>query len=77
MLDTEGYEGELFELRKIKKLLQHTLIAERFGNQYFICGEGGGKDKNNLPDMIWVCPAYGCDWAQVYEKTNITHGPGY
>lgn len=77
MLETEGYEGELFELRKIKKLIQHTHIAEKFGNQYFICGEGGQKDSNNLPDRIFICPAYGVDWFQVYEKTNTTHGPEY
>lgn len=74
-LELEAYEGELKELRKIKSLIKHELLAEKMGNIYFICGEGGEKDKNNLPNRIHVCPAYGVDWFQVYEKTDTTFGP--
>lgn len=77
MLETEGYEGELFELRKLKKLIKHELLAEKLGDIFFICGEGGDKDKNGLPDQIHVCPAYGVDWFQIYEKTHKTFGPEY
>ena len=35
----------------------------------------GAKDDNNLPNHIHICPAYGCDWFQVYEKTDKTFGP--
>jgi hypothetical protein len=50
-------------------------MPDKFPDTYFICGEGGEKDKNNLPDKIHICPAYGCDWFQIYEKTDKTFGP--
>lgn len=75
-LEFETYEGELKELRKIKSLIKHTVLAE-MGNIYFICGEGGVKDQNNLPERIYICPAYGVDWFQVYERTDKSHGPEY
>jgi len=76
-LEVEAYEGELKELRRVSSLVRHTLGAEKIGNIYFICGEGGEKDKNNLPKRIHICPAYGVDWYQVYERMDITHGPEY
>ena len=74
-LEIEAYEGELRELRKIKSLIKHNLLAEQMEGIYFICGEGGEKDKNNLPKQIHVCPAYGVDWFQVYERSDQTFGP--
>ena len=74
-LELEAYEGELKHLRKIKSLIKHELLHEQMGNIYFICGEGGEKDKNNLPERIHICPAYGVDWFQIYERTDKTHGP--
>ena len=76
-LETEAYEGELKQLRRVFNIVKHELIAEKMGNIFFICGEGGKKDKNNLPDRIYICPAYGVDWFQVYEKTDVTSGPEY
>lgn len=76
-LELEAYEGELAELRKLKSLIKHEILAEKLGDIFFICGEGGDKDKNGLPDRIHVCPAYGVDWFQIYEKTNKTFGPEY
>jgi hypothetical protein len=76
-LELEEYEGELRELRKLKSLIKHDILADKLGNIYFICGEGGEKDKNNLPDRIHICPAYGVDWFQIYEKTDKTWGPEY
>jgi hypothetical protein len=74
-LETEAYEGELKLLRKIYELVRHTVLAENIGNIYFICGQGGEKDSNNLPKQIHICPAYGVDWFQVYERTDKSHGP--
>jgi hypothetical protein len=74
-LELEAYEGELKELRKIKSLIKHTVLAEKMGDIYFICGEGGEKDDNNLPKTIHICPAYGVDWFQVYERTDKSFGP--
>lgn len=76
-LEIEAYEGELAMLRKCFKMVKHTGLAEKMGDIYFICGEGGEKDKNGLPDRIYVCPAYGVDWFQVYEKTQSAVGPEY
>jgi hypothetical protein len=44
---------------------------------YFICGEGGTKDDNGLPERLHVCPAYGADWMMVYTRTDKTSGPEY
>lgn len=74
-LEVEAYEGELAMLRKYHKLIKHTVLAEKFGGIYFICGEGGEKDQNNLPEQIHICPAYGVDWFQIYERTDKTFGP--
>jgi len=76
-LEIEAYEGELRKLRKVESIVKHTVLAERYGDIYFICGEGGERDKNGLPDRIYVCPAYGVDWFQVYEKTQSAVGPEY
>jgi hypothetical protein len=76
-LEIEAYEGELAMLRKCYLLVKHTGLAEKMGNIYFICGEGGAKDQNNLPDRIHICPSYGVDWFQVYEKTISAIGPEY
>lgn len=78
-LQVEAYEGELRELRKLKSLIKHEILAhalaDKIGNIYFICGEGGEKDNNNLPERIHICPAYGVDWFQIYERTDKTFGP--
>lgn len=78
-LEVEAYKGELKELRKLKSLIKHEILAtalsDKIGNIYFICGEGGEKDQNNLPKRIHICPAYGVDWFQIYERTEKTFGP--
>ena len=71
-LEQEAYEGELQELRHLKNMIRHEVLAEQLGDRYFICGEGGEKNKNNLPEQIFICPAYGSDWWQVYERTEKT-----
>lgn len=74
-LELEAYEGELRQLRRVYELVKHIDLAEKLGGIYFICGEGGSKDQNNLPEKIHICPAYGVDWIQIYERTDKTFGP--
>ena len=69
------------EIARLKRLVDtagiiftHNLTPDK-GFHYFICGEGGTKDTNNLPEKLFVCPAYGCDWFQIYERTDNTAGP--
>jgi len=76
-LEVEAYEGELKRLRKLESIIKHEVLAEKLGDVYFICGEGGEKDSNNLPKQIHICPAHGCDWFEIYEKTGSTWGPEY
>jgi len=37
---------------------------------YFISSGYGEVDANMLPQFIQICPAYGCAWVQVYERTD-------
>jgi hypothetical protein len=74
MLEKEAYEGELNELRNLKALIKHTVLAEKMSGVYFICGEAGLKDVNNMPEKIMVCPSYGVDFFYEYQYTGKTHG---
>ena len=69
----EELQKKLKVLEKIKVFIR-TSQPEKSG-YYFICGEGGSKDDNGLPERIHVCPAYGVDWMQIYERTNTNFGP--
>lgn len=62
-------EFQLFQ--RLKTIIKHA-NAERFEGVYFICGEGGEKDQNGLPEVIHVCPAYGADvgCTQAYRKAK-------
>ena len=40
--------------------------------EYFLGGGHGLKDDNQLPQFVEICPAYGCAWVQIYEKTDKT-----
>lgn len=69
------------EIKRLRSLVEvagvifrHNLTPDK-GFNYFICGEGGEKDKNGLPGSLFVCPSYGCDWFQIYERTDNAAGP--
>lgn len=55
---------ETYEKERVR--FRHT--RPELTGAYFISGEGGSKDKNMLPDVIYICPAYGCDWSQKYVR---------
>jgi hypothetical protein len=75
-LEVEAYEGELKTLRKSHEILRH-IMAEKLAGVYFICGEGGEKDRMGLPTKLLVCPAYGLDGFAIYTKTSDYSAPGY
>lgn len=52
-----------------------STYPDKFPDTYFICGELGSKDINSMPEKLLVCPAYGCDFSYIYERTGTTVGP--
>ena len=58
------------ELERENNYLRGILasIAPKQTRGFFICGAGGKVDKNGLPTWISICPAYGVDWADQYQK---------
>lgn len=73
-LELEAYEGELRKLRKLEEIIKHEVLAEKLGDIYFIAGGVGKMDENGLPEKLMICPAYGVDWVQIYQKTDETFG---
>ena len=65
----KGYEASI---RIVK-----SIFPEKFPGTYFITGEAGEKDTNDLPETLLICPAYGVDWFQLYKRTDETYGPEY
>ena len=63
---------KLAKFEKLDRLIKHG-NPEHSGH-YFISNELGNKDNNGLPDKIEICPAYGCDFSVVYEKTDRVIG---
>lgn len=53
---------------KLKKIWVHS-VPEKSG-LYFICGEGGERDKMGLPETILVCSSYGLDDFAAYKKAT-------
>lgn len=51
------------------------LQPDRFPDTYFIHGNLGTKDHNNMPEKLLVVPAYGVDFSYIYERTEKTTGP--
>jgi hypothetical protein len=70
-------KAEIDELKMLlekQQVIIRRIYAEKLPDTWFVCGELGEKDQNNLPKYIEVCPAYGADWSQVYERTDHTIG---
>lgn len=62
---------KLFE--KVDTYLK-TSYPDKSGH-FFIAGKLGSVDQNLLPEELLICPAYGCDWMQIYKRTERTTGP--
>jgi len=66
------------KIEKLRKALDvYERERERFRHakpeitgEYFLAGGHGERDDNQLPQYVRICPAYGCAWEQVYEKTD-------
>ena len=56
-------------------MILRRLTPENHPDTYFIHGDGGTKDINGMPERLYVVPAYGCDWSQVYVRTDKVTGP--
>ena len=56
-------------------MILRRLTPENFPDTLFIHSDGGDKDINGMPERIYVVPAYGVDWSQVYERTDKVTGP--
>jgi hypothetical protein len=59
----ELYEAERTRFRHAKP---------EYTGAYFISGAHGVRDGNCLPEYIHVCPAYGADWSQIYQRIERT-----
>lgn len=55
-------------------MILRRIYIEKYPDTWFVCGEGGPKDTNGLPERIHVCPAYGCDWSVTYIKVTDLEG---
>ena len=51
------------------------LTPENHPDTLFISGVLGARDMNNMPEKLLVVPAYGVDFAYIYERTEKTTGP--
>ena len=56
-------------------MILRRLTPEQHPDTLFITGIGGDKDQNNMPEKLFVCPAYGCDFSYIYQRTEKTFGP--
>ncbi len=64
--------AEMMDIIERQQVIIRRIYAEQLPDTWFVCGELGEKDQNNLPKYIEVCPAYGVDWSQIYERTDRT-----
>lgn len=73
----EMLENEVKNLRKALDFYERERIRFRHAKpeitgEFFIAGYHGSKNDNMLPQYIEICPAYGCAWVQVYERSHKT-----
>lgn len=75
LLDDAANEIErLKEKCNRQAMVIRRMYVEEFPDTWFVHNARGEVDQNGLPQYIDVCPAYGCDWTQVYERTKNTIG---
>lgn len=69
--------GEIEDLMRVREVYKrerdrylHT--NPEISGSYYLTGGIGEIDSNYMPQFVTVCPAYGCAWDIVYEKTDRT-----
>jgi hypothetical protein len=79
-----SYEvGQKDKADRVEKLEKALELYEREHNRfkhaypeitgaYYLTGGHGERDNNKLPQYVQICPAYGCAWEQIYERTEKT-----
>jgi len=83
--DSEAYESSamLEAAKEIKRLrdkcnkqamILRRLTPENHSDTLFISGVLGKRDQNNMPEKLMVVPAYGADFAYIYEYNGKTTG---
>lgn len=76
--DIQFIISENERLRKkcdMQATILRRLTPESHPDTLFISGVLGNRDMNNMPEKLLVVPAYGVDFAYIYERTNKTTGP--
>ena len=71
-------EEEILRLRNkcdMQANILRRLTPENHPDTLFISGVLGERDQNNMPEKLLVVPAYGVDFAYIYERTEKTTGP--
>lgn len=59
----------------MQAMILRRLTPENHPDTLFIHGTLGEKDDNGMPKKLLVVPAYGCDWSQIYIRTEKITGP--
>lgn len=76
--DIQFIISENERLRKkcdMQATILRRLTPESHPDTLFISGVLGARDMNNMPEKLLVVPAYGVDFAYIYERTDKTTGP--
>lgn len=79
--NAENCRKAIEEISRLKQkcdkqaMILRRLTPENYPYTYFIHSDGGEVDSNGMPERLYVVPAYGCDWSQIYVRTEKTVGP--
>lgn len=59
-------------IEKMNYFLRHNAFAEKHYGVFFICGQSGEKDRNGIPENIFICPAYGSDVTYIFKRGDYS-----
>lgn len=64
---TDQIKEVIEAIERQSKIIRHA-FADRVGFTPFITGEAGEKDRNEMPEIFFLCPAYGSDMTYIYRR---------